>query len=121
MNTVLWIVQGILAAMFLMAGFMKATSPYEKLTKSMQWATRYPLSAVRIIGLSEALGAMGLVLPMLLGILPALTWVAAVALAIIMIFAMVHHSKHGEKKEMGFNSVLLLLLLVVIIGRFNLI
>lgn len=120
MNTTLWIVQGILAAMFTMAGIMKSTQPIDKLKKSgMNWVGQVPISTVRIIGLSELLGAIGLILPLAFGILPILTPVAAVGLAVIMFLAGVYHLKHKENKAIVFNAVLFLLAAFVAYGRFT--
>lgn len=81
----LWIVQSILAALFLFAGSMKLVLPVEQMTRQM------PLPGVflRFIGIAEVLGALGLVLPMLANIKPALTPMAAAGLLIIMIGATV--------------------------------
>ncbi len=120
MNTTLWIAQGILATMFAMAGIMKSTQPIDKLMKSgLNWVERVPISTVRIIGLSELFGAIGLILPLALGILPILTPIAAVGLAVIMILAIVHHLKYKENKAIVFNAVLFALAIFVAYGRFT--
>ncbi len=120
MNTILWITQGILAAMFAMAGTMKSTQPIDKLLKSgVTWADRFPLTTVRMIGVSELLGALGLILPWLLNIVPILTPVAASGLALVQLFAIFHHAKHKEGKAIVFNIVLLALAAFVAYGRFN--
>lgn len=120
MNTILWIIQGILAAMFAMAGTMKSTQPIDKLLKSgVTWADRFPLATVRLIGASELLGALGLILPWLLNIAPVLTPVAAIGLAFVQLLAIFHHAKHKEGKAIVFNIVLLSLAAFVAYGRFN--
>jgi len=81
----LWIVQGLLALVFLFAGGMKLVLPLEQLTGPMP----LPGLFVRFIGVAEVLGALGLILPGLLGIRPGLTPLAAVGLVIIMIGATV--------------------------------
>jgi uncharacterized membrane protein YphA (DoxX/SURF4 family) len=120
MNIALWIAQGILAAMFAMAGVMKSTQPIDKLMKSgLNWVERIQVSTVRIIGISELLGAFGLILPLAFGILPILTPIAAVGLAVIMILAAVHHLKYKENKAIAFNAILFLLAAFVAYGRFT--
>lgn len=105
--------------MFTMAGIMKSTQPIDKLKKSgMNWVGQVPVSTVRIIGLSELLAAIGLILPLAFGILPILTPVAAVGLAVIMFLAGVYHLKHKENKVIVFNAVLFLLAAFVAYGRF---
>lgn len=122
MNTVLWIIQGILAAMFFMAGIQKSTQPVEKLVKSgLNWAERVPLTELRFIGISELLGAIGLILPWALNLFPILTPIAATALVLVMLMAAFHHLRFNEGKAIIFNSVLLLLAAFVAYGRFNMI
>jgi hypothetical protein len=82
-NVALWIVQGLLALLFLFAGGMKLIMPIEEMTKQMPM----PGPFLRFIGVAEVLGALGLVLPGLLGIRPGLTPLATAGLVIIMIGA----------------------------------
>lgn len=79
-NVLLWSAQGILAALFLLAGSMKLFGPAEMLKGPIP----LPLAFLRLIGLAEILGALGLLLPGLLRIGRALTPVAAVGLVTIM-------------------------------------
>ena len=118
MNIALWIVQGLLAAAFLMAGIMKATQPKEKLAANMAWVNDFSTSQVRLIGIVEILGAIGLILPAATGILPILTPLAAVGLALVMIGAAMTHRRRGESQMIPINAVLLLLAAFVAYGRF---
>jgi uncharacterized membrane protein YphA (DoxX/SURF4 family) len=79
----LWIVQVLLALLFLFAGGMKLVLPLEKLTGPVP----LPGAFLRFIGVAEVLGAIGLILPGLLRIRPGLTPLAAAGLVIIMIGA----------------------------------
>ena len=83
MNIVLWIAQGLLAAIFLFAGGMKLILPIEEMTKQLP----LPGLFLRFIAVCEVLGAIGLILPWLLGLRPGLTPLAAAGLVIIMIGA----------------------------------
>ena len=85
MNYALWIVQGLLALVFLFAGGMKLVMPVEEMTKQVP----LPGLFLRFIAVCEVLGAVGLVLPELLRIRPGLTPLAAAGLVIIMIGATV--------------------------------
>jgi hypothetical protein len=85
MTYALWIVQGLLALIFLFTGGMKLILPLEVLTKQMP----LPGLFARFIGVAEVLGAIGLILPGLLRIRPGLTPLAAAGLVIIMIGATV--------------------------------
>lgn len=119
MNIIIWVVQGILASLFMMAGFMKISQSKDKLMKSgLGWVERFPLSTIKFIGTSELLGAIGMILPLALGILLLLTPVAATGIALIMIFASFHHLKHKEFKEIAINTVLFLLAAFVAYSRF---
>lgn len=118
MNTAVWIVQILLALAFLMAGFMKATQPIEKLKAQMKWVESVPPNGVRGIGTVEVLAAVGLILPALTGILPWLTPVAAVGLVLTMIGAMILHIRRGEGAHIAPNIVLLALAAFVAYGRF---
>ncbi len=93
----LWVAQGLLAIAFGMAGFMKITMPVEELAKNgMSFVTNYGIGTVRFIGISEVLGALGLLLPAALRIKPILTPLAAVGIAIIMVLATSYHVTHNE-------------------------
>jgi len=86
MNVALWIVQALLAALFLFAGSMKFIMPIEEMTKQMP---SMPGWFLRFIGVVEILGGLGLILPGLLRIKPRLTPLAAAGLVVIMIGATV--------------------------------
>jgi len=83
-NRVLWIVQGLLALLFLFSGGAKLVMPAADLTKETPMLSA---SFLRFIGVCETLGGLGLVLPMLLRIRPGLTPLAAAGLVVIMIGA----------------------------------
>ena len=84
-NRALWIVQGLLAALFLFAGGMKLITPVEVLSVM----SPFPGEFIRFIGVCEVLGAVGLILPYALRILPGLTSLAAAGLVVIMVGATV--------------------------------
>ena len=84
-NVTLWVVQGLLAVLFLFAGVMKLVLPVE----AMAGPVALPGMFLRFIGVCESLGAVGLILPGLLRIHQELTPVAATGLVIIMVGAVV--------------------------------
>jgi hypothetical protein len=79
-NVTLWVIQGLLAALFLFAGVMKLVLPIE----AMAGPVALPGLFLRFIGVVETLGAIGLILPGLLRIHAELTALAAAGLVIIM-------------------------------------
>ena len=121
MNIALWVVQILLALAFGMAGIMKVTQPIDKLEARMGWVKSVGPRGVRLIGSLEILGAIGLILPAVTGILPWLTPVAAACLALTMVGAMITHARRGEYSGIGVNLVLLVLTLFVAYGRFAII
>jgi uncharacterized membrane protein YphA (DoxX/SURF4 family) len=84
-NLALWIVQALLACLFLFSGGMKLVLPLEKMAGPVE----LPGLFLRFIGVCEFLGGLGLVLPGLLRIRPGLTPLAAAGLVIIMVGATV--------------------------------
>lgn len=125
MNTILWIIQGLLAAMFLMGGLFKATQTKallkEKGGENMAWVDSVSASNIKLIGVVEVLGGIGLIVPQLTGILPWLTSLAAVGLACTMIGAALLHVKRGDgAQSIVTNLVLLGLAGFVAYGRYAL-
>ena len=119
MNIALWIAQILLALAFGMAGTLKLTQPKPKLATNMGWVDDFSDSQVKLIGLAELLGAVGLILPWALNIMPTLTPVAAVGLMITMMGAAYTHSRRGETSNIIPNLVLFALAAFVAWGRFT--
>jgi uncharacterized membrane protein YphA (DoxX/SURF4 family) len=119
MNIAIWVMQGLLAVMFTMAGTMKATQDKAKLAEKMPWANDYSASMIKFIGVSELLGGIGLIVPQLTGILPILTPLAAFGLVVVMVLAAAYHLRKGENKEVIINVVLLALAAIVGYYRFT--
>ena len=88
----LWIVNAILALIFLAVGLMKLARPRTALAASgMAWTADSTDAAVKGIGAIEILGAIGLIVPLATGIAPVLTPLAAAGLAVVMIGAVIVH------------------------------
>ena len=118
MNIALWIVAGVLAAMFLLAGVMKIAMPKEKLEPTMQWSKSWSRPQLQTLGTVEVLGAIGLILPRALNIAVVLTPVAAAGCAIVMAGAVVTHIRMRDYTGTGMPLVLLVLAVIVAAGRF---
>ena len=116
MTYALWIVQALLALLFLFAGGMKLVLPLEKLTGPVP----LPGSFVRFIGVAEVLGAIGLILPGLLRIRPGLTPLAAAGLVIIMIGATAVTLAGGDVAAVLISVVVGLFAAFVAYGRWRL-
>ena len=115
MNIALWILQGVLALVFLVAGFMRAFLPTATLAEYMAWVTSLPAALLRFIGSAEMLGAIGLIVPAITGIASWLTVAADGGLAIVMLAAVgFHASRHAN---IGLNIVLLVLAQLILVGR----
>lgn len=118
LNIGLWVAQGVLAFMYIFAGWTKLTQPLEALLEmGWGWAANMPLSFIRFIGIAEIAGAIGLILPALLRIQPKLTPLAAMGLTLVQIAAIVLHASRGEFAVLPLNVVLLALSVFVVYGR----
>lgn len=120
MNVALWIAQILLLGMYAMAGSMK-TFQTAKAQEMLPWAKERSVGFVRFVGISEILGALGLILPLLTGIMPWLTLLAAIGLGVIQALAI--FTEHLPKKEYSvipMNIVLLALSIFVVVGRWTL-
>jgi len=97
MTIAFWIVSGLLALVFLASGSMKLARTREQLAEGgMAWAADFSATQVKLIGAAQVLGAIGLILPVLLGIVPMLSPIAALALAANMVAAVVVHVRRKE-------------------------
>jgi hypothetical protein len=112
-NVTLWVVQGLLAALFLFAGVMKLVLPVE----AMAGPVALPGLFLRFIGVCETFGAAGLILPGLLRIRCELTPLAAAGLVIIMIGATVITAMGGSPAPALFPCVVGILAAAVAYGR----
>jgi hypothetical protein len=98
MSTAYWVVAGIAAFAFFASGMMKVASSREKLlsNKNMGWAADFSDSQIKMIGLAEVLGALGLILPHVFSVAEVLSKVAAVCLFLLMAGAANVHRKRKE-------------------------
>jgi uncharacterized membrane protein YphA (DoxX/SURF4 family) len=118
MNVALWIVQILLAALFLFAGGVKLVTPIEEMLKQMP--LQLPGWFLRFTGVVEVLGAIGLIVPWLTVIRPGLTPLAAAGLVIVMIGAVIFTILAGDIATALIPLVVLLLCAFVAYGRWRL-
>jgi uncharacterized membrane protein YphA (DoxX/SURF4 family) len=119
MNILLWVVQAVLALVFLGTGSMKVIRSREGLRARMAWVEDFPAWAIKAIGAVEIRGAAGLILPAALHLAVVLTPLAAAGLAIVMIGAVATHLRRREYGVMGAPLVLGILAVVVAVLRFG--
>jgi hypothetical protein len=104
-----WIVAGLLAVFYAYAGSTKLTQSKEQLEPMMGWVDTIPMWLVRVIGALEILGAVGLILPPLTGVVPVLALVAAAGFLVLQVLATALHLSRGEVKVTGLNAALIVL------------
>jgi hypothetical protein len=119
MPVALWIVTGLLAFAMVGAGAMKIFVPRVKLAEKQKWAATWTDGNVKLLGIAEVLGAVGIIVPQVTGIVPILTPIAAVCLAILMAGAV---KTHVDLKEPPVPpAILCLLAIFVAVGRFGIV
>lgn len=121
MHIALWVMAGLLAAVFLVAGSSKLFIPRVRLAKAPGggWVMDFSRGFVKTLGAVEILGAVGLILPAWLDIPPVLVPVAASGLATIMVGAAIVTYRRKEFKHMLLNLTYLALAAFVAWGRFG--
>lgn len=118
MNIALWIIAWLLAVAFLASGTMKLIQPKEKLAAfGWGWVEDLNAAAVKGIGALEVLAAVGLILPAALDIAPVVVPLAAVGLVLLMVGAMITHSRRHEARSIVVALTLLALAALVAWGR----
>lgn len=117
----LWITQYSLLGIYGAYGIYK-TFWTSSTKERMSWAKNRPENFIRFIGICEIMGALGVVFPMLTGVLPWLTPLAAIGLTFIQLFAIfTEHLPKKEYKILPLNLYFAAMSVFVIIGRWSLI
>ena len=109
----LWIVQGVLAALFLFAGGFKLAMPVAELGR----VSPLPSGFLKFIGACEVLGALGLVLPGVFHVRLGLTPLAAAGLVVIMLGAVVVTAFTQGVAPAAFPLLVGVLATIVVVGR----
>lgn len=117
MNAVLWIAQILLALVFAASGLFKLVRSKEELLEKMPTLAPYRPVTIKAIALAEVLGAIGLIVPRLVGVAPDLVPWAALGLACVAIGAAVAHGEQRDYKALPVHAVLLVLAVAVMVGR----
>ena len=116
LTVTLWIAQGLLAALFLYSAGMKLLMPADKLAAMWPW-TAGNHGLVVLTAILDIMAGLGLILPVLLNILPGLTFYAALGAIALMAAAIIFHVSRGEASLIGLNIFALLAAVFVAWGR----
>ncbi|MBZ2198782.1 DoxX family protein [Occultella gossypii] len=121
MNLALWIITGLLSAVFFFSGAGKLLTPKEKLAKAPAagWVNDFSAGFIKALGAVEMLCGIGLILPAVLDIAPALVPVAAVGLGLIMVGAAIVELRRHAVTHALVNMAYLALITFVAWGRFG--
>lgn len=116
MNVALWMLQALTALAFGGHGFLMLSGS-RRMAERVPWIGSLPAPVVRLLGLLEILGAIGVVVPAATGVLPSLTVAAAGGLVAMMLLAVLFHVVRREWPNIGLNVVLGALAFAVAYGR----
>lgn len=118
MTIALWVASGILAAVMVIAGLTKTLRSKDQIHASgMTYVEDFPAWFIRALGIAEVLGAVGLILPGLLGIAPIVVPIAAICVGLTMVGAFVTHLRRGETSKLAMPIILVLVAAFVAWGR----
>lgn len=118
MNTILWILQAIIAITFTYSGICKVTLSIPKMVALGQTGVEdVPLALIKFIGISEILGSIGLIVPELINVLPFFVVAAAIGIGVIMVPASSIHLSRKEFKAVLTNMTVLTVCLFIACGR----
>ena len=112
MNIVLWILAFVLAAVFVGSGVVKLVVAREQQIARTPYVEDFPQAMIRGIGVLEILGAIGLLLPALVGVATVLVPLAGAGLALTMVFAALVHTRRGDGLAATLPSIVLAVLSV---------
>jgi putative oxidoreductase len=116
MNIMLWILQALLALVFLAHGVMFLVPPPDIAARMNEML---PGWFQLFLGVAEVLAAVGLTLPGLTRVMPGLVPAAAVGVMVVTVAATVLHVSRGELSSAAITFVLLLIATFVAHGRWR--
>lgn len=118
MNILLWVLQGLLALLYLAGGAYKAFS-FEQVAKEL---TTLPHAGWRVLGVVELVGGVLLILPAALGWMPTLTPLAAAVLTVETVALAGIYARHSRKltaeNPLVWSLVMAALVAFVTFGRY---
>ncbi|WP_322086954.1 DoxX family protein [Burkholderia sp. BCC1999] len=113
----LWVAQWLIFVAFVVFGGMKLFMPIDHLAAMWGWPGQVPPAFLRFMGLIDAAGGIGVLLPALTRIRPRLTVWAALGCVVLQISAIVFHVSRGEAVVTPLNLALLALCAFILWGR----
>lgn len=119
MNATLWVMQGLIAAIFIMPGYGKISGSKQQHIADGHIKPGASVIPIRILGVLEWLGCIGIIVPWLTGVAPVLTPAAATGFCLIMTAGIVNHALKKEYKMLPLLAAILVLAAVVAYYRFN--
>lgn len=115
----LWVIQGLLAAFFIMPGVGKVNSSRQQHIDDGHIKPGNSITPIRILGILELLGCVGIIAPWLTGIAPILTPITAVGFCLMMAAGLVTHTQKKEYKMLPMLIVVLAMAAVIAYYRFK--
>lgn len=117
LQTSLWLVQVLMCITFAGTGLWKLLTPLSTLASTIPWAGQVPEAFLQLTAVFDLLGGIGILLPSITRIKPALAWLAALGCALLQVGAIIFHLSRGEAANTPFNVLLVVLSLFVAWGR----
>lgn len=118
MNTLLWVLQIVLAAVFAAAGIVKITLPRTQLRATLgDWVDATPEPAIKMLGVAEIAAAIGLTVPLAVAIAPILTPMAGIGVIAVLAGAAIIHGRRRQYLNVAVNVVLAVAAALVIWER----
>ncbi|WP_105385072.1 DoxX family protein [Neorhizobium alkalisoli] len=113
----LWVAQVLIFVAFTVFGCMKLFMPIDQLAAMWVWPGDVAPRFLRLMGLIDIAGGLGILLPALTRILPRLTVLAALGCVLLQIAAIIFHTSRGELSALPLNAILLPICLFILWGR----
>lgn len=117
LRVALWTAQTLIFAAFCLFGAMKLFMPVEQLAAMWVWPGTVPTWLLRLMGLIDLAGGLGVLVPALTRIQPRLTVLAALGCVVLQICAIVFHAVRGEWAALPLNFILLPIVAFILWGR----
>jgi uncharacterized membrane protein YphA (DoxX/SURF4 family) len=120
MNTLMWVLQIVLAVVFAGAGLVKLIKSPADLARMLgDWVDKVPAPQLKLLGVAELAAAVGLIVPPLVGVLPVLVPLAAIGLVFVMLGAIVLHARRSEFPNVAGNLILVGVAATIAWARFG--